>query len=359
MNTAQQLWQQLQQQGLVIGDMPAASETNSPWYVRVMLGVAGWIGALFLLGFVGAIFEAVLQNAETALFVGTIVCVVAFFIFRWLGNSDFGGQFGLAISMTGQGLCIFGLFDLFNSDTALTGFSIFAFQALLTLLMPNFIHRVLTSTVAMLALTFTLIRLDIYGFASSIAAVGFAIIWSNEWYWAKHGTLFRPIGYGLALALLQIETLNFFGIELWHLWSKGEPNWLVLHAPLIGTGLIAIIWLCVVKQLLDREKIPLNSQVGMTAIGAALLLGVLSFVAHGMVTALLILLLGFATGNRVLMGLGLLALGGFISHYYYQLQNTLLFKSMVLAISGLLLLSIRFGLQKYFPVTDSKENPDA
>ena len=61
MSSAQQLWQQLQQQGLVTGDMPPLSNVNSPWYVRVMLGVAGWIGALFLLGFVGAFFEAIIN----------------------------------------------------------------------------------------------------------------------------------------------------------------------------------------------------------------------------------------------------------------------------------------------------------
>lgn len=358
MSTSQQLWQQLEQQGLVTGELPPVSEVATPWYVRVMLGVAGWIGALFLLFFVGVIFEAVLHSVAAALFVGTIVCVAAFFIFRYLGNTDFGAQFGLAISMTGQGLFISGLFEAFDSDTVLASFSIFVFQALLTLVMPNFIHRVLTSAVAMLALTFALMRLDIYGFASGIAAVGFAIIWLNELYWAEHGKLWRPVGYGLVLALLQIETLNFFGLELRELWLRHEPSWLMLHAPLIGTALVALIWLWVVKRLLDRDNIQLHSRTGMIAIGAALLLGILSFVAHGMVTALLILLLGFASGNRVLMGLGLLALGGFLSYYYYQLQHTLLFKSLVLALSGAVLLGIWLALQKYFPLAN-KENPHA
>jgi uncharacterized membrane protein len=355
-----ELWQQLQQQGLVAGDMPPVAEQAAPWYVRVMLGVAGWIGALFLIGFFGAVFNNLLDDAGAALFIGAMVCVAAYFLFRYLGNTDFGAQFGLAVSMAGQGLVIFGLFDAFNTDTAAVGFSLFGFQALLTLVMPNFIHRVMSCNSAMLALTFAFMRLDIYGFTAGIAAVGFTIIWLNENYWAEHGTLWRPIGYGLAFALLQIDTLNFLGAELHELWLQvNETNWLMLHAPLIGTSLIALILLWVVKHLLDRENIPLNSRCGMTAIIAALLLGVLSFVAHGLVTALLILLLGFATGNRVLMGIGLFALGGFICHYYYQLHHTLLFKSVVLILSGAVLLLIGWALTNYFPLSDNKETSDA
>jgi hypothetical protein len=351
--TTQQLWQQLQQQGLVVGDMPPASDLASPWYVRVMLGVAGWIGALFLFGFIGVGFEWLIKSPEASMLFGIAGCASAFALFRMAQNNDFANQFGLAVSMAGQGLFIFGLFDAFKTESFIVYFIVFAFQALLAILIPNFIHRVLTSWSAMLALAFALFRLDIVGFTSCIAAVGFAIIWTNEWYWAKYGSLWRPIGYGLALALLQIETLTFFGHELWDVWIHTEPSWFMLHAPIISTTLVTLTFLLVVKRLLDRENILLSSRIGMIAISAALLLGVLSFVAHGMTTALLILLLGFATGNRLLMGLGLLALGGFIAHYYYQLQHTLLFKSMVLAVSGAVLLMVRIGLQKYIP--DSKE----
>jgi uncharacterized membrane protein len=131
------------------------------------------------------------------------------------------------------------------------------------------------------------------------------------------------------------------------------------HAHTLGTALVSITLLWVVKRLLDRENVSLNSRIGMTAIGVALLLGILSFSAPGLATALLILVLGFATGNHLLMGLGLFALGGFVSHYYYQLQNTLFFKSIVLAEAGTVLFIVRLGLQKYFPLTDVKDNPDA
>lgn len=51
--TDTQLWQQLQEAGLVQGAEPPAREDRGYWYIRLMQGVGGWIGALFLLGFVG------------------------------------------------------------------------------------------------------------------------------------------------------------------------------------------------------------------------------------------------------------------------------------------------------------------
>ena len=59
------------------------------------------------------------------------------------------------------------------------------------------------------------------------------------------------------------------------------------------------------------------------------------------------LILGFAIGNRVLFGLGVLGFIGFLSHYYYQMQATLLYKSAVLAMMGVFLLAIRFAFQRY------------
>ena len=73
------------------------------------------------------------------------------------------------------------------------------------------------------------------------------------------------------------------------------------------------------------------------------------------VLAVLMLLLGFTTGNRILMGVGLMALLAFVSRYYYYLQTSLLVKSMVLAVSGGLLLGARLVLHRMFPMSTKTE----
>jgi uncharacterized membrane protein len=72
-----------------------------------------------------------------------------------------------------------------------------------------------------------------------------------------------------------------------------------------------------------------------------LMLALVFMGVQGITVGLLILLLGFAGCNRVLMGLGIMALLFYISVYYYQLQTTLLDKSLTLLITGIILLSLR------------------
>ena len=46
------LWEKLAVAGLARGEMPERLEAQTPWYVRVMLGIAGLIAAACLLAFV-------------------------------------------------------------------------------------------------------------------------------------------------------------------------------------------------------------------------------------------------------------------------------------------------------------------
>ncbi|CAN5366128.1 hypothetical protein BH11PSE11_BH11PSE11_38150 [soil metagenome] len=350
--TSQQLWQRLRESALVEGTMPPPEANATPWFVRTMLGIAGWIGALFLLGFVGLGFAFVMKSALAAMIVGGICCVAAWVIFNLARDNDFGIQFGLAVSLAGQAMVIFGLFDAFGSERTVAWFGVSIFLALLAVVVPNFLHRVLTSWGAVCALWFASSRLGIHVLVPALAAAGCAMIWLHELrvlQQSAQAAIWRPIGHGLVLGMLQIDAFNLLGHEFWPISGRDASAWLQLHAPWIGTALLALVLIWVVTRLLDRQQIALGCGAGVTALGAAVLVAALSFVAPGIGLALLILLLGFATGNKVLMGLGLLAMGGFVSHYYYQLHYTLLFKSAVLAISGVFLLSARLLLHRFFP----------
>ena len=64
---------------------------------------------------------------------------------------------------------------------------------------------------------------------------------------------------------------------------------------------------------------------------------------------MLVVILGFATGHRLLLALGILALFGFVAHFYYSLHATLLEKSGLLAVTGLCLIAAHFALPRLFP----------
>jgi uncharacterized membrane protein len=67
--------------------------------------------------------------------------------------------------------------------------------------------------------------------------------------------------------------------------------------------------------------------------------------AQGIGLATIILLVGYAQGNRVLAGLGIFSLLAYLTYYYYSLQFSLLEKSIWLIVCGGALLVVRFGLR--------------
>lgn len=354
-----ELWGRLQEAGLVTGEAPGAVGVESPWYVRVMLGVAGWIGSLFLLGFVGVGFAFVMESAAAALVVGALVCGVAFLLFRSSRERDFLTQLGLAIGLVGQMLLIYGLYELFERHDALLFGAVFVVEALLAVALPNFIARVMSSLAAAIALAFALHSAGLQGLATGVTASGFAVVWSQELRWGRFGALCRPAGYGLALALLLYRAGILWGSGLWWPGTSRGADWLAAHAPWLGNALVAAVFLAVVAMLLRRARVAAASRAGVVVLGGAGVVVIAAFPVPGFVAALLILMIGFAASNRILLGLGLLACAAFLSHYYYLLETTLLSKSLLLTGLGVALLAGRVVVGKALPPATTGGGADA
>jgi len=344
----QVLWQKLQDGGLVAGHLPATEKGESPWFVRVMLGIAGWIGSLFLLGFVGVGFAFVMENAIAALVTGALVSGGAYVIFKARQESDFFTQFGLAVGLVGQIMLLIGLFELFEDNERFVYAAAFIIEALLTFVMPNFIYRVLASLAAALSLTFALHSAGIYGLASGLIASGFVLIWMQDIRWVRFNEICRPAGYGLALSLLYYKSGIFWGRWIWWPRSAG-PNWISQNAPWLGKALILIVLAVVVMVLLKRLRIAVGNRSGVAALAVTVLAIAAAFTAPGLGQALLILIVGYAVCNRVLIGIGLLACAGFLSNYYYLMESTLLTKSFILIGLGAALLIGRLLVRSWLP----------
>lgn len=348
--TAAALWARLGAEGLVEGGMPEPVRPASPWYVRAMLGIAGWIGALFLLGFLGAAFSLLVDDSGVALFVGAALCGGAFALFRTFDGNDFAEQFGLAVSLAGQMLMITGLGGLLGVQEGVPFYLAAALlQVALALLVPNFLHRLLATCGAAIAVALAINEAALHGLSAPILCAGLAMVWLDPKVWAGGGRLWRPVGYGLVLALLLVETFRLFGVGTLFGAASAPSRWIAIQGPLIGRALSAAVLLWVAAVLLRREGVAPASPIGLAAGAAALVLGLVSLAAPGLASALLILLLGFAIGNRILLALGILSLLGFVTHFYYSLHATLLEKSGILAVTGLCLLAIRFALGRLSP----------
>jgi uncharacterized membrane protein len=358
---ARSLWAQLTQAGLVHGEAPTETTTITPWYVRAMLGIGGWIGAMFLLGFVGAGFAFVMKSAASALFVGALLCAAATVMFRGRPNGDFAGQFALAVSMAGQVLIGVGLAQLLPSRIAVIALLMALLQMGLFLLVPNFLHRVLSAISGTAALVMALGNWGLHPYTQAIVFAAFGWVWLNEFSYPGRSTQMRAIGYGLVLLLiadLVMESVAGMGRSLW-LDRAGEPLLGAALAPWISAALIGATIVWVVWKLLIREGFALTKEPGLAAIGGAVLVALVSVKAPGIGVTLVILLIGYANGNRVLAGLGIFSLLAYLSHYYYMLQITLLEKSALLVFTGIVLITARLALKSRWPIGERTGEPHA
>jgi len=347
------LWQRFAEAGLVQGEAPASGEAGSPWYVRVMLGVAAWIGALFLFGFVGVSFRFVIENASGALITGAVLCVAAWLVFSSLRHNDFTGQFGLAASLVGQVLFLYGLFRLFKTERAEVYLLMFAFEAALVVFLPNFLHRVWSTLAALAALAYALGSLGLPYLGTGVIAACFAIVWLHECRWAKPASVREPVGTGAALALAWCDVNILWREAMWP-WMARDGQGLPTYATHLGTLLTACVFVYMAVRLLRREDVVLGSRVGIAALAGSVALMAAAWSAPGVTAALLIMLVGYASGNRFLLGLGLIALGGYLSYFYYQMHSTLLAKSAVLAETGAVLLVARAVMLSLFDTAAGK-----
>ncbi len=332
----------------------AALETEkleSPWYVKVLLAFSGWLAALFLLFFIGMAFEEVVSNSTVALAVGSVMIGVAFAILHGPKN-EFVEHLALAVSLTGQALVIFAFFDTTGSDKEIAWLLVALLQAALALVMPNFVHRVFSSFVAALAFNAVLSLWGYHFIVAGIVLLPAALCWLHEFSRPKLMRAKQAIGYGLVLALILLQGTTLYGyrqvmdlldgqIVRQHpeLWDK----------PWIEEVLVGMVVLYVVRHLLQWYRQPITGGIAITSLLATVVLCAVSTKVQGITVGMVIMLLGFAGSNRVLLGLGMLSLLSYISFYYYLLDMTLLAKSQTLLAVGLVLLLVRWLLVTLIP----------
>jgi hypothetical protein len=305
------------------------SAAPSPWYVQVMLGVCAWFAGLFLLGFTLLTFGRFLfENHERwipLLVIGLCICLVAALIYARVGEaSTFGSQFALALSCTGQIAIAAGMGGAWGPRVGIWGMLIV--EIVLTLVMQNRLHRVLTTVAAVVAwalatheflfhdipgisIPWGATRVDSYELSlisvllwvGVWAPVAFAAYWlvkeEARWMAERREEILRPVTCGM-IASLSIAPLATHPAAFWMALGLGST-----------------------RDLTDASH-------GVTALWPLL---AIFLVVLGMALA-------FAIRNRALIGLAILFGLLEISAFYYVLGTTLLVKSIVMVALGAALL---------------------
>lgn len=361
--TPEGLWASLRQDALVAGEMPAGT-TASTWYVRILLGVAGWLGSLLVLGFLGVLLHSLLRHGSARISLGVLACGLAVGLFHAGTGSKkaMADEFALALSLAGQILFLSGIFEPFHGGWQwLVGAGLYG---LLLALVPDFLHRLWCALILLIILALWL------GNFRMLALLGglMTLVSLPLWFYSDRSPfldrLFRPLAYGLTLGVLGFQGLDFFLVShgdlgfwprsLGYFGSISWGGWL----PWLAHGLFSLSLLLVVGQILQRAGRPLLARPGLLWLAVAVLIALLTFPAPGLTLALTLMLIGFAQGNRVLLALGLAAAIASLSHLYYQLHLNLATKAAVLAGTGLVLLGLRPLLAAWLARDEGEEERD-
>lgn len=300
------------------GDAPDAPH-DRPLAIGLLLGASGWVAGLFMLAFVAMLFQP--DTAAQAAVAGGLLLAAAWGLFRADGDGRqaFVAQLALALSIAGQCLMLYAMSEHARGIAPIASAALLL-QTALALVMPNRLHRTLSTLFASIAWALTL-RFGLLGepdfwhgrdtapppstatalagwlFAWGPVGAGLAWLIRSEAAWMARGwqPVLRPIATGLIVGLA-FATLASQPFESFH--------WFFGHEVDVG----GLAWW------------PLLSAAG----------------ALGAVAA------AFALRQRALMAVCVVAALLHISHFYYALGTSLLVKSvLMLAMGGVLVAAAR------------------
>ncbi|MGS3174444.1 DUF4401 domain-containing protein [Aeromonas sanarellii] len=322
------IWERLRAARLVEGECPRDEQPH--WSSRFLLGMVGWIAALFLLFFLFMAFEELTREADHALALGAVLMIAALGLNRTARRTDHWDQFVLALALAADAWLLYGLLDRLDLDAAPLWFGLCTLSLGIAALFEHWLVRLFHSFAAAILLTLGLACLGLHLLALPLVMGAVTLCWLQAERDPVRHQLYESLTLGLALSLLVLGRLHH------PLWDGGAsvldefspsrlPHWL---NPLLCAALLLGVMV--------RLRLPLF---------AGLPLVLLSAFIPGMGAGALVLVLGFYGGSLALMTLAVLLLLGFGSLYYYDLGLTLMTKSWLLLGSGALLLGTRHLLK--------------
>ena len=320
-------------------------EAETPLYVRVLTGIGAALAAGFFIAFLYGAGVIEFDNAASLLPTGLVLIAAAVGLHRMSGTGEsVAGRFLLQMSFaamaSGKFLSVIG-FDAFHHSPMSVPLAILVVSAATYHLYPLSLDRFLSSFMFLLSILVnvvfgdetTLPREPLFNGFFVLQLAGAAVLLNHR----RVRREYVPVAQALALSLCasvlypSAYQATFYSPEYFAV----DP--LFVNALLAG-GLVALFaWVGGGVAALKRKPMI------MASLGAVLL-GAVS--APGVLLSIGLMILGYARHEKVLLLLGAVLMPAYLWLYYYNLDVSLLTKSMMLTGSGVILLSGRFYLAK-------------
>ncbi|MFT6000801.1 MAG: hypothetical protein ACI81P_003265 [Neolewinella sp.] len=299
--------------------------------MKVLSILGAFLATIFFLGFV---FIADGYESSVGLVITGLILLGASFV---LSRPKYAGLIADAFSVSfvtcGYLMLLVGLAEPLYSGQSI-GLAGAVIAGIILVAYENRIITFLATVTAAGCLLF--LMSDDWGSTGVHGYVGITAILLTVWFLFEGALLkaspllnrrYNGIRTGLLLALLMgAYYLSDFN---WWMVLEREPNWYVslLLIPLVGLA----AW-----QVLQQFVKEPSHRIAYLAGVLTLLLP--TVFAPAICAALLVLILSWRSGHRTGAAIAVIALIYFVSRYYYDLNLTLLTKSMILSVSGVLFL---------------------
>lgn len=309
--------------------LEARVREDAPWYMQLVLGIGAWITAVAALFFVGIVMDLVLDIDEPDVVVailGAAIFVASLWLLRHRPRGAFTAHAAVAFATAGTLLTAAGV----GVPTESLGWAAVAalpFAAASIWQQRSLLLQFLVVSVALMLVTIAAwdhwdkLVVDL---PAIFVPLGVALLLYPPRYDV------RPTGFALLILPLAFDIAASGlggGTALWFGW----PAQGILLA--VFAFLFALNW----RRVADRQG-------RLLALITAIAIAVVTFLLPiGASAALVLLALAYTLGSRTLAAIGALLEIYFIWSFYWDLEGTLLTKSIILMAAGAVLL-LCYGL---------------
>ena len=330
-----------------------AMQHEMPWYLRLLMGGAAWVGAMFMLSTVlGVVSLAVGDRVDVAAFVLGLGLIPAGVWMRTARASEFVRQASLVCVVAGQ-LLLLGAIGSMTDSLAIGSLATIVTSAVLIVMFDEPVYRFgATLAIVGAVLVFAFERkvpfaMGLVTAATICAAVVIWRVWPGPsgatipgWPRPLHRPL-DPVAWACAVTACTLLAVQAT-IEAVTGTAGYEPGFIsmLLPRPWPLTALHVALMAGLAVRVAREHGSALTDPTPMTAIGGAIAIGLLTMSTPAISGALLLIVLGFDRRRSGLVGLSAAFLVGFLGLYYYSLALTLLQKSVVLVASGVVCLVV-------------------
>ena len=309
--------------------LAARAHDDAPWYMQLVLGVGAWISAIATLFFVAVVMDLVLDIDEPDLvvaFIGAAVFIASLWLLRRRPHGAFMAHAAVAFATAGTVLVAAGV-GMPAESLGWAALATLPFAAASIWQQRSLLLQFLVVSVTLILVTVA--AWDhwdklIVDLPAIFVPFGVALLLYPPRYDV------RPAAFALLVLPLAFDiTASGLGggTALWFGWPA-QGMLLVVFA-----FLFAINW----RRLRDR-------QAKLLALVAAIAIAVVTFLLPiGASAAIVLLALAYTLGSRTLAAIGALLEIYFIWSFYWDLDESLLTKSLILMGAGAVLL-LCYGL---------------